>query len=96
MNVTSIYDEITGLRQSNDDIKSKLQKASEWANRLNGSRISFCEIFGPRWSFIAGWEDQAFSEVRIRLNEKYGMLADRYAFNTAESERFIEAVKSLF
>jgi hypothetical protein len=41
-----------------------------------GITLAICEIFGKRWSFIAGNGDSLYAGERIRLNEKYGLIAD--------------------
>ena len=53
-----------------------LKRFCEEIYRDYGTTLAICEIFGKRWSFLAGNGDSLYAGVRIQLNEKYGLIAD--------------------
>lgn len=95
-NETSIYNHIRDLCYQKWDLKHKLQRASEIIHDFNGTRMSFCEFFGPRWSFIAGYEDQTYPEVKEKITFKYGIVADNFHFSKEETVKLYDALRCLF
>jgi len=41
-----------------------------------GITLAICEIFGKRWSYIAGSGENLFAGTRIHINHKYGVVVD--------------------
>lgn len=41
-----------------------------------GISLAVCQIFGKRWSYIAGTGDNLYAGVRFQINEHYGLIAD--------------------
>jgi len=53
-----------------------LNRFCEEIYRDYGITLAICEIFGKRWSYLAGNGDSLYAGDRIQLNEKYGLIAD--------------------
>jgi len=52
--VTSFYKALEDLVRDSDDFNGYIEKTSSLLSGEFGVSVTFCEIFGKRWSFITG------------------------------------------
>lgn len=53
-----------------------LNRFCEEIYRDYGITLAICEIFGKRWSYLAGYGDNLFAGMRIQINHQYGVVVD--------------------
>ncbi len=75
-NGISISEKISALKDLKSPLKEKLNRAADLIYVEFHAKISVCELFGPRWSHIGGWQGAVVPELRHRLNNKYGIIAE--------------------
>jgi hypothetical protein len=81
------------------EVKGLGDQLNEIAGELNskyGIKVFFCEIFGSRWSFMAGDKTLDIPEHRIKLNDDYGMMTSEISCSEEEWQEIINRIKALF
>jgi hypothetical protein len=61
---------------------------------MYGISLAVCQIFGKRWSYIAGTGDNLYAGVRLLINEDYGLIADDIPEGVKKD--VIERIRALF
>ncbi len=56
--------------------EKKLNEICREIHETYGISLAVCEIFGKRWSYIAGTGNNLYAGVRFQINEHYGLIAD--------------------
>ena len=56
--------------------EKKLNEICREIHETYGISLAVCEIFGRRWSYIAGTGNNLYAGVRFQINEHYGLIAD--------------------
>ncbi|MFA4839633.1 MAG: hypothetical protein WC703_09180 [Candidatus Neomarinimicrobiota bacterium] len=77
--------------QDSAELKKKLTIFAEKLKNELGADVCFCEIFGNRWSYVAGNQAIDFPQRRIRLNDKIGLIVSENFWN---DESIVSLIKS--
>lgn len=56
--------------------EKKLNELCRDIHETYGISLAVCQIFGKRWSYIAGTGDTLYAGVRVQINDFYGLIAD--------------------
>jgi hypothetical protein len=82
---------------SKENLIAKFTGAAEVVKRKYGIDIWFVEIFGKRWSYIAGSKDEEISFLppeRIELSPQFGMMSEGwYKIPAEERENLVSSLK---
>lgn len=76
---------------TNKDLKTNLIEIANLLHDEYGMNICFYELYGRRWSHLGGREEILVPDVRVKLNEKYGLMAEN--IKNEEYQNIIEALK---
>lgn len=71
-----ICKELQKISNSNKPLKDKLNGIAKLIYENYEIKLNFCEIFGNRWSFYAGFNDLIVAEERIRISDNFGILVE--------------------
>src|SRR6056297_2253377 len=76
--------------QNSSDLQTALAKLSQIVAQNYQAHISFCKLFGKRWSHFAGSEATYAVKKRARINKSFGIL---YAKNSLTGEQLNQMIK---
>jgi len=86
-----------GTFTSKKDLKESLRQVAALIKRNYGVSVWFVEILGKRWSYLAG-EEEMISPVneRVKINERFGLIADRWkGIPAKDRHKIIASVKRI-
>ncbi len=89
VNVTSICDRLRQINTANEPLTQRLSAMLELLQRETGLRGYFCQIWGKRWSYVAGDITLAFAPVRRQLSPRYGIF---YEQNSNIDDKLMEEI----
>lgn len=81
-NATSISEKLESIVSENLPLKEKFNKIAEAVYMFSGAKIMVCELFGPRWSYVGGWQGAVVPEMRVKVTSKYGIIAENMDRNS--------------
>lgn len=73
----SLSDNVDKILHENNDLPSALNAFSDLVKKELNSQISFCELFGKRWSFMAGSDGSYNAKQRTKLTSDYGLIYEK-------------------
>lgn len=82
----SEFEEIVAIKNINE----RLEKVAFLFEKKEGIKLNFCRIYGKRWSFIAGDPRMVIPELKIVINENYGVIVEN---NTLEQKTWDALIK---
>ena len=84
---------------SEENLIESLANLAGIVKKKHGVSIWFAEILGRRWSYIAGQKEFEMSllpTVRIELNERFGVVSDRWEqIPPDDREKILSSLKIL-
>ncbi|MCF7885796.1 MAG: hypothetical protein K9M80_04800 [Candidatus Marinimicrobia bacterium] len=78
---TSLSESVEKIISNSQDLKVALDKFCQLVSEKYNTHISFCELHGQRWSFIAGSEEIFNVKERTPINHSYGLIYETDALN---------------
>ncbi len=76
VNETSIFEQAQAIFLSNETVITRLNRLADLMSVDKSMKVSFCEIFGKRWSFVAGSRETPSFDQKITLSDHYGILVE--------------------
>ena len=95
VNEISLSDSVALIIDKKQSVQSALELFAEKVEAKCDTAISFCEIFGKRWSFIAGTEKSYKAKKRQRINSSYGMIYEKGKLAQQEIEHIKELTRKI-
>ena len=93
VNATFIFDSLDALLESGAALRDKLARVSELFYDWLGIRTQFCGIFGKRWSWFSGIDDDAVIPMaRVELCEGWGIIADSVPELKSDWQKLLEKI----
>lgn len=74
----STFDQAEILLSQGETLQEGLNALAEFIQSKNNCHISFCQIFGKRWSFEAGDKQMASFDQKIIISNKWGILVQGF------------------
>jgi len=74
---TSLSDRIIDISKNNKNLNSALDEFYNLLKKEYDIQISFCEIYGKRWSFLTGSEKDYNPKERLKINNSYGLIYEK-------------------
>ncbi|PIS27919.1 MAG: hypothetical protein COT43_08020 [Candidatus Marinimicrobia bacterium CG08_land_8_20_14_0_20_45_22] len=88
-----LTNKISHTIQDSIELKKRLITLTEKLKNEFGVDVCFCEIFGKRWSYVAGNQTIGFPHRRIRLNDKIGLIIGENLINEKIVQSLMEDFK---
>lgn len=82
--MTSICDRCAALLREGASLEAGLAAVATVLEAEHGTRVSFCRLFGRRWSHVAGSPGAVLPEARIELAPGWGVIVENNALTEAE------------
>ena len=78
---TSLSERIIDICERNKNLNSALDDFYRFIKKEYDTQISFCEIYGKRWSFLTGSEKGYNTRERLKINDSYGLIYKKGQLN---------------
>jgi hypothetical protein len=78
---TSLSKRIIDICERNKNLNSALDDFHRFIKKEYDTQISFCEIYGKRWSFLTGSEKGYNTKERLKINDSYGLIYEKGQFS---------------
>lgn len=82
--MTSISEKVAALLREATSPEAGLAAAAAFLERERRTRVSFCRLFGRRWSHVAGSPGAVLPEARIELAPGWGAIVENDALTDVE------------
>lgn len=91
----SLSDKVDKILHEYNDLYSALNALSDLVEKELNSHISFCELFGKRWSFIAGSDGSYNAKQRTELTADYGLIYEKNDLSEQELNQIVKLSKKI-
>ncbi|HMA61679.1 MAG TPA: hypothetical protein VKP78_03420 [bacterium] len=91
----SLSDKVDKILDQNKDLNSALNALSNLIKEELDCQVSFCELFGKRWSFIAGSDGSYNAKQRIKLSPDYGLIFEKKGLSDQEVKEIEQLSKMI-
>ena len=82
--MTSICDTVAACIREGATLAAGLATAATVLEAERGTRVSFCRLYGRRWSHVAGSPGAVLPEARIGLAPGWGVIVENNALTETE------------
>lgn len=94
-NAISLSDFTSQIIDNNEELKSALEKFSQRISEKYNAKILFCELYGKRWSYLAGSEEDFATKQRYKINDFYGIIYEKRKFRDNEIREIIDLSENI-
>ena len=91
----SLSDNVDKILHVNNDLSSALNAFSKLVKEELHSQISFCELYGKRWSFMAGSDGSYNAKQRTKLTSDYGLIYEKNDLSEQELNQIEKLSKKI-
>lgn len=91
-NAMYLFDELHAVFEKHNEQKAQFNALAAILNRECGIQVYFCEIIGVRWSYVAGDRTLDIPEYRIKINERYGLMAGEILCSESQWQQILKAL----
>jgi len=90
-----LSDAVAEIIDNRENLKCALQKFCNLVNEKYSASISICEIFGKRWSFIAGSKASYNAKIRVEINSSYGLVYEKDTLSPVQLRNVVKLVRKI-
>jgi hypothetical protein len=87
---TFICEIVNLISHPDTSLKERYENVADFFYTHYEMKIYFCQLFGKRWSFIAGKDDIFCEDKRIILSKKLGIIIENNQFSDDEWKNVIK------
>lgn len=92
-NGTSISNELYEILWAGGDLKDRLTAFADKLHEEFGAKVSFCELFGKRWSHFAGSLDAVMPDFKEEINDRFGIMAEEFPDDNSVKQEVLKILR---